>query len=117
MRTPNLEGQVPIFISPRNRVIQLYAQALGTLFIASYYLQGHGGGIRTYLHARIRWSVKLLLVFRSTVIPGSSLLRIHDQDFYSLLDMYMFQNGASSLMKEGSVFLCRQYILCTVVSA
>jgi hypothetical protein len=26
---PNLEGQVPVFISPRNRVAQLYPRALG----------------------------------------------------------------------------------------
>jgi hypothetical protein len=32
----NLEGQVPVFMSPRNRVAQLYPQALGSLFIASY---------------------------------------------------------------------------------
>jgi hypothetical protein len=43
----------------------------------------------------------MLLAFVSTVIP----LKVHDQDFYSLLDLYVFQNGASSLMKEGSVFL------------
>jgi hypothetical protein len=29
--TPNLEGQVPVFISTRNRVAQLYSQALGSL--------------------------------------------------------------------------------------
>jgi hypothetical protein len=28
--SPNLEGQVPVFISPRNRVARLYPQALGT---------------------------------------------------------------------------------------
>jgi hypothetical protein len=33
--SPNLEGQVPVFISPRNRVAQLYPQALGSLFVAS----------------------------------------------------------------------------------
>jgi hypothetical protein len=33
---PNLEGQVPVFISPRNRPVQLYPRALGSLFIASY---------------------------------------------------------------------------------
>jgi hypothetical protein len=43
---PNLEGQVPVFISPRNRVAQLYPQALGSLFVASYDSQGYGGGIR-----------------------------------------------------------------------
>jgi hypothetical protein len=48
--SPNLEGQVPIFISPRNRVAQLYPQVLGTLYVASYYSQGCGGGIRTRLH-------------------------------------------------------------------
>jgi hypothetical protein len=30
--SPNLEGQVPLFISSRNRVVQLYPQALGCLF-------------------------------------------------------------------------------------
>jgi hypothetical protein len=48
--SPNLEGQVPVFISPRNRVVQLYPQALGSLFVASYDSQGYGGGIRPRLH-------------------------------------------------------------------
>jgi hypothetical protein len=34
--SPNLEGQVPLFISPRNLVAQLYLQALGSLVFASY---------------------------------------------------------------------------------
>jgi hypothetical protein len=29
--SPNLEGQVPVFISPRNRMVQLYPRALGSL--------------------------------------------------------------------------------------
>jgi hypothetical protein len=29
--SPNLEGQVPVFISPRNRAAQLYPRALGSL--------------------------------------------------------------------------------------
>jgi hypothetical protein len=37
----NLEGRVPVFTSPRNRVVQLYLQALGSLFIASYDSQGY----------------------------------------------------------------------------
>jgi hypothetical protein len=43
----NLEGRVPVFISPRNRVAQLYTRALGSLFVACYDLQGYGGGILT----------------------------------------------------------------------
>jgi hypothetical protein len=48
--TANLEGQVPAFISPRNRVTQLYPQALVSLFVASCNLQGYDGGIRNHLH-------------------------------------------------------------------
>jgi hypothetical protein len=32
----NLESQVPVFISPRNRVAQIYPRALGSLSVASY---------------------------------------------------------------------------------
>jgi hypothetical protein len=46
----NLEGQVPVFISSRNRVAQLYPRALGSLYVASYDSQGSGGGIPTRLH-------------------------------------------------------------------
>jgi hypothetical protein len=49
-RFPNLEGQAPVFISPRNRVAKLYPQALGSLFIASYGSQGYGGSIQLRLH-------------------------------------------------------------------
>jgi hypothetical protein len=38
--SPHLEGQGPVFISPRNRVAQLYLRALGSLFVASYDSQG-----------------------------------------------------------------------------
>jgi hypothetical protein len=41
----NLEGQVPVFISPRNRVTRLHPQALDSLFVASYDSQGYGGGV------------------------------------------------------------------------
>jgi hypothetical protein len=47
---PKLEGQVPVFISPRNRVVRLYPQALGSLSFAAYVSQGYGGGIRIRLH-------------------------------------------------------------------
>jgi hypothetical protein len=40
--SPNLEGQVPVFISPRNRVARLYPQALGSLLVASCDSQDYG---------------------------------------------------------------------------
>jgi hypothetical protein len=45
-RFPNLEGQVPIFISPRNRVARFYPEILGSVFIDSYDSHVYGGGIR-----------------------------------------------------------------------
>jgi hypothetical protein len=53
---PNLEGQVPVFISPRNKVAQLYPRALGSLYVASYDSQGSGEGILTRLHTGKRSS-------------------------------------------------------------
>jgi hypothetical protein len=45
--SPNLDGQVPIFISPRNRVARLYPQALGVPFCRlPYDSQGYGWSIR-----------------------------------------------------------------------
>jgi hypothetical protein len=55
-RNPSLEGQVPVFISPRNRVAQLYPRALG-------FVQ------RIFLKDRIRY-VKHL-----TYIPSVSSLK------------------------------------------
>jgi hypothetical protein len=42
--SPNLEGQVPVFIPPRNRV------TLGSLFAAFYDSKGYDGGIRPHFH-------------------------------------------------------------------
>jgi hypothetical protein len=50
--SPNLEGQVPVFIPSRYRMARLYPQALGSLFVSFYDSQGYGGGIRTRLHTR-----------------------------------------------------------------
>jgi hypothetical protein len=34
--SPNLEDQIPVSISPRNRVTRLYPQVLGSIFFSSY---------------------------------------------------------------------------------
>jgi hypothetical protein len=47
---PNLEGQVHVIFTPQKRVARLYPQTLGSLFVASYDLQGYDGGIRPLLH-------------------------------------------------------------------
>jgi hypothetical protein len=47
---PNLEDQIPVFTSSSGKVVQLYPQAPGSLFITFYDFQGYGGGILTCLH-------------------------------------------------------------------
>jgi hypothetical protein len=48
--SPNLVGQVPIFLSHRNTMARLYPQTMGSLFVASYDSQGYGGVCRTPLY-------------------------------------------------------------------
>jgi hypothetical protein len=62
-------------------------------------------------------SIQMPLAFTSIVIPGSNLHETHDQDFCSLLDMYVFRNWATSLTRERSAFLFRHYVCCAIVSA
>jgi hypothetical protein len=48
--TPQPGGPGPVFTFPQNRVVRLYPQTLGSLFVGSYYSQGCGGGFRPRLH-------------------------------------------------------------------
>jgi hypothetical protein len=64
--SPNLEGQVPVFISPRNRVAQLYPQAPGSLFVASCDSQGYGGATRTRLQKGEELRSKLCPAYSSS---------------------------------------------------
>jgi hypothetical protein len=85
--SPNLEGQVPEFISLRKRLAQLYP-----LFIASYNFQGYGGGIRTHLHKGNYLTAKLLLALTSTVTPGSESHETHD--------LILISDGSGSLQSS-----------------
>jgi hypothetical protein len=49
-KSPNLKSQIPVFISPRNTVAQVYPHALGSLFVASYDSQSYGEDIRLRVH-------------------------------------------------------------------
>jgi site-specific recombinase len=49
--SPKLEGQIPVFMSPRNRVAQFYPQVLDSILVAYYGSQCYGGGILALLHA------------------------------------------------------------------
>jgi hypothetical protein len=61
----NLEGQVPVFISPRNRVAQLYAQALGSVSVVSYVSQGYGGDIARITRLHMRLILIVIIQFNS----------------------------------------------------
>jgi hypothetical protein len=68
--SPSLEGQVPIFISPRNSVTQLYPRALGSIFDASYDWQHYGGGILTCLHMANLLARARLIFYSPRVEPA-----------------------------------------------
>jgi hypothetical protein len=82
--SPNLEGQVPVFISPTIRVAKLHPRALGSLYVVSYDSQGYGRGIVTSIYTGYNLSVrssKLLYDWRSVsqsvsqyVLASSSLV-------------------------------------------
>jgi hypothetical protein len=65
--SPNLEGQVPVFISLRKSVARLYPQALSSLFVVSYDSQGYGGGIRSRLHTGLEYGVLSAVVMKSSL--------------------------------------------------
>jgi hypothetical protein len=52
--SPKLEDEIAVFISPKNRVAQLYLQVLGPLFVASYDSRGYRGGIRPRHHTGLQ---------------------------------------------------------------
>jgi hypothetical protein len=92
--SPYLEGQVLLFMSPRNGVVQLYRQTLGSLFVFSYDYD-YGGGIRTRLHARLFHSFRVrirasvgvrvtlrLAVYRQSLRLGAKPLEYHNHIFF-----------------------------------
>jgi hypothetical protein len=66
----NLEGQVLVFISPRNRLAQLYHRALGSLFVASYcFPSGSPVGLRYITSARTAQKTHRSLLLRLYLLP------------------------------------------------
>jgi hypothetical protein len=62
LQPPNIEDQVPVFMSTSDRVTLLYPQALGSLFVAFCDSQGYDGGILTCLHiAKLIWLLDLII--------------------------------------------------------
>jgi hypothetical protein len=57
-------------MSSRNRMVQFYPQALGSLLVVSYYSQDYGGYIRTRLHTS---KVRVKVMLRPTVSRQVSL--------------------------------------------
>jgi hypothetical protein len=88
LRLPNLEGQVLVFISPRNRVAQLYPRALGSLFLASYDSQGYVGSIRTRLHTGLHPQTACLLLYLCTRVC-ESVLSVFVYDMHICAHVYV----------------------------
>jgi hypothetical protein len=105
--SPNLKGQVPVFISPRNRMARLYPQALGSLLVSSYDLQGYGGGIPT----SIACSVEYLQGKSSTRTPRKTPFSVVENE--SLLARYLVIDICEAHRKH----LLRHWFYCCVFRA
>jgi hypothetical protein len=81
--SPNIQDEVPISISPKNRVAQLCLRPLGSLFIASYDSQGYDGGILTRFNTGL--SSKLLYDWRpvNQYIEVSKTKLLYKSSLYS----------------------------------
>jgi hypothetical protein len=119
---PNLEGQVPVFISLRNRVAQLYPRALGSIFLASYNSQSYSEGILTRLHMGLSCKVKVYIITDSQFasLPWCQAPIWDPWPTFSLLSLIIFRQlgicwcGAPSLMRSR---ICSLQFLLGITSA
>jgi hypothetical protein len=100
--------QVPVFISPRNRVAQSYPQRLRSLFAASYDSQGYGGSIRT-LHHGTRTSTPWSSSPYRLRYPGSLPLGFIWLKFVSWFRSYPV--GQTDMMSYTALSLCANILV------
>jgi hypothetical protein len=72
--SPSLEGQVPVYISLRNRVAQIYSQALGSIFVALYDSQGYDLHTGALTDPELIAPTALVITFRYGYIENTVLL-------------------------------------------
>jgi hypothetical protein len=97
--SPNLEGQVPVFISSRNRVAQLCPLALGSLFVTS---TTRRATVEVSEPASTR---KVEVILRLTVSQSVNLGVEPQMVYYTLTVMVLFFWGDHSDERTGLSFL------------
>jgi hypothetical protein len=99
----NLDNQDLVFMSPRNKVVQLYPLAQGFIFIASYKSQGCGGSIGTVPAWRTDWNLssRIKYILRPTICRPVLLGAAHPFGFldYILPFPIIYQTFALFLIR------------------
>jgi hypothetical protein len=118
--SPRPKGQIPAFISPRDRVAQLHLHAVGSLFVASYDSQAYGGGIRRSLHTGVVLLMsesELLYDPRFTVnqfVLATNPLRLSTSNFIFQLNTCGYASYVTSSPTRG--WVCRLKLLLILAS-
>jgi hypothetical protein len=112
---PNLEGQVPVFISSRNIVAPIYHQALDSLFVSSYDSQGYGGGGWPHLHTGLHLVESSLILWQTISLSWDKAQSgAYDRIFVTVGQLRVCSCGVLSLTR-GWVF--RLQLLLVFASA
>jgi hypothetical protein len=117
--SPILEAQVPIFMSPRNRVARLYPQALGSLSVASCDSQDYGGGIRPRLHTGCSFLVNVFINVKCLgVVPDKKLGRMRRPVFTSqgFMKLLVFAKSLTSPSRSFNELQFWRYVTISCIT-
>jgi hypothetical protein len=119
--SPNQDGQVPVFISLRNRVAQLCPRHWVPFSSPPYDSQDYGGGIRTRLHAGLSRNVSWSLLYsfgtdrtENTASIIACLLRRSHDGCWAIAVQRSCANSADFTVQAFSRYV---YIICYTQSA
>jgi hypothetical protein len=114
----NLTDKVPVFVSLKNRIVQLYPRALISLFIAYYDTRDLGGGILNSFHTRCTHVVVISLKTAFVIVTDVKLQNLTLFSFMGKLFITVDRgrpcNGITTVTRQWR-YLCKGLSLPSAV--